>query len=98
MVGNPPCKRKKVEVLVEIRDNQIDEMIGKSLKIGSERFAERQWKTFVHVTDPVVFCDCLKWKYDNTHKKWTTQMLYSLWFLNYVHYLPYTVHLMLRCV
>ena len=55
---------------MESYDNQTDEMIGKLLKIGSERVAERQWKTFVHVTDPIVFCDCLKWKYDDTHKKW----------------------------
>ena len=75
MVGNPPCKRKKVEVLVERCDNQTDEIIGKSLNVGSERVAE------IHATDPVVFCDCLKWKYNDTHKKWDiiSLALYTSW-------------------
>lgn len=68
MIGNPPIKRRRVEVEVEYRSTEIAERI--HLKEGSTKISDLKWKTFVHVEDSKTLCECLKWKYDDTLKKW----------------------------
>ena len=70
IVGDPPFKRKQVELSVQCRDDDIAKVIGQRLKNGSESKSKKEWKIFVHVTDPQLFCDCLEWKYEDTVKKW----------------------------
>lgn len=68
MVGNPPVKRRRVEIEVEYRCTEVAERI--NLKEGSTKISDLKWKTFVHVEDPKTLCECLKWKYTDTVKKW----------------------------
>ena len=70
LVGNPQLKRKRVEVVVECRSEAIGEIIGKQLKMGTEKLSGTQYKTPLHVADPEIFCDCLDWKYKNTCDIW----------------------------
>ena len=70
LVGNPPLKRKRVEVVVECRGEAIGEIIGKQLKMGTEKLSGTQYKTPLHVADPEIFCDSLDWKYKNTCDIW----------------------------
>ena len=68
MVGSPPIKRRRVEIEVEYRSTEVAESI--QLKEGSTKISDLKWKTFVHVEDPKTLCECLKWKYNDTIKKW----------------------------
>lgn len=70
LIGSPPLKRKRVEVVIECRDDVVGEMVNQHLKMGSEKLSGTQFKTFVHVADPNVFCDCLEWKYKDSCKRW----------------------------
>ena len=70
LVGDPPLKRKRVEVVVECRGEAVGEIIGKQLKMGTEKLSGTQYKTALHVADPETFCDCLDWKYKNTRDIW----------------------------
>ena len=70
LVGNPPLWRKWVEVVVECRGEALGEIVGKQLKMGTEKLSGTQYKTPVHVADPEIFCDCLDWKYENTYDIW----------------------------
>ena len=72
VVGSPPQKRTRVSLLLECRSSDVHARIGASLKIGSERVSDLVWKTFVHVPDAKTFCDCLDWKYKDTHRIWET--------------------------
>lgn len=67
-VGEPPRKRKRVEVELEYRDSEFAQKI--VLKPGSTRISDVKWKSFVHVDDEKKFCECLEWKNDDTRRKW----------------------------
>ena len=70
LVGSPPLKWKRVEIARECRDEVIGEMIGKHLKMGSEKVSGTLFKTFVHVANATTFCDCLVWKYKDVCNSW----------------------------
>lgn len=70
LVSNPPLNRKRVEVVVECCDEAIGEIIGRQLKMGTEKLSGTQYKTPLHVADPEIFCDSLDWKYKNTSDIW----------------------------
>ena len=70
LVGNPPLKRKRVEVVVECRDEAVGEVVRKQLKMGTEKLSDTQYKTHLHVAEPEIFCDCLDWKYKNACDIW----------------------------
>ena len=70
LIGSPPLKRKRVEVLIECRDDTVGEKVCERLKTGSEKMSDTQFKTFVHVEDPNMFCDSLEWKYMDICKRW----------------------------
>ena len=55
LVGNPPLKRKRVEVVVECRDEAIGEIVRKQLKVGTENLSDTQYKTYLHVAEPEIF-------------------------------------------
>ena len=61
LVGSSPVKRKRVEVVIECRDDGVGDDVCKRLKMGSENVSDTQFKTFVHVSDADMFCDCLEW-------------------------------------
>ena len=63
LVNNLGIKRKRVNIFVECREI-------KKLKLGSTKLSQTQLETFVHVVNPETFCDCLKWKYEDTNTKW----------------------------
>lgn len=67
-VGEPPRKRKRVEVELEYRNSEFAQK--NVLKPGSTRISDVKWKTFVHVDDEKKFCECLEWKNDDTRRKW----------------------------
>ena len=69
-VGDPPLKLKWVEVMVECRGEVVGVIVGKQLKMGTEKLCATQYKTPLHVADPEFFCDCLDWKYKNTCDIW----------------------------
>lgn len=54
MVGNLQLKRKRVEVVVECRGEAVGEIVGKQLKMGTERLSATQYKTPLHVENPVI--------------------------------------------
>ena len=68
MVALP--KTEKVEVVIECRDDRFGDHVSKRLKMGSEKVSDTQFKTFVHVSDADMFCDCLEWKYMAACKRW----------------------------
>lgn len=70
MVGTPLVKRRKVILTIECRTITIFKAVGDRLKLGSEKTSDLEWKTCVHVENPDVLCDCLKWKYAQTKKRW----------------------------
>ena len=70
VIGSPPLKRKRVEVVIECRDDTVGDKVSKHLKMGSKKMSGTQFKTFVHVEDAKMFCDCLEWKYKDTCKRW----------------------------
>ena len=70
MVGNLQRKRKRVEVVVECRDEVVGEIVGKQLKMGTERLSATEYKIPLHVEDSDLFCDCLDWRYKNTCDIW----------------------------
>jgi len=69
-VGDPPTKRSRIELDVVFRSKISAEVCSLGLKNGSTRISDTHWKTFVHVTDPKTFCNCLQWKYEETTRKW----------------------------
>ena len=64
--------RHKVNLKVECRSSEAGEMMNKKLKQGSIKIMDKCFKTFVYVTDKALFEECIKWKYDDTIKKWNT--------------------------
>ena len=70
LVGTPVVKRKKVSLTIECRTVAIFEAVGARIKLGSERVSDLEWKTFVYVENPYVFCDCLEWKFAETKETW----------------------------
>jgi hypothetical protein len=68
MVGEPARKRTRVGVELEFRDPEYGNNI--TLKPGSTKISDTKWKTFVHVKDEKIFCECLEWKNNHTRKKW----------------------------
>ena len=60
-VGEPPVKQTRVSVLVECCTDDIAKQLGYFLKNGSEIVTKDVWKTFIHVQNSKVFCDCLEW-------------------------------------
>lgn len=46
LVGNPPLKRKRVEVVVECRDevHVVGEVVRKQLKMDAEKLSDTQYK------------------------------------------------------
>ena len=69
-VGDPHTKRSRIELDVVFRSKISAEVCSMGLKNGSTRISDTHWKTFVHVTDPKTFCNCLQWKYEETTRKW----------------------------
>ena len=70
MVGEPPQKRQRVDLSLEFRDAVAAEIMAKNLKTGSEKLSDTVWKTSVLVPKAEIFCDCLKWKYEQTTTLW----------------------------
>lgn len=70
MFGEPPQKWQRVELSLEFRDAVAAEVMGKNLKTGSEKLSDTVWKTSVLVPNAEIFCDCLKWKYEQTTMLW----------------------------
>jgi hypothetical protein len=70
MVGIPSVKRRQVTLTIECRTITISKVVGARLKLGSEKISDLMWKTFVHVENPDILCDCLEWKYARTKKQW----------------------------
>ena len=70
LVGEPPLKRKRVEVTVECRNVIIADVVCKHLKDGSEKVSDTHFKTYVHVENASRFCDSLDWKYKHVYAKW----------------------------
>lgn len=60
--------RFKVFVNIVYHKTQYASCIG--LKHGSEKLSDTTWRSFVHVKDPTLFCECLQWKNDDTAEKW----------------------------
>ena len=56
--------------MVECRGEVVGVIVGKQLKMGTEKLSATQYKTPLHVADPEFFCDCLDWKYKNTCDIW----------------------------
>lgn len=67
--SGPFVKRTKVTLNLEFRSPNIASFMGQRLKDNSRKLSETQWETFVFVTDPQVFHECLLWKYHDTKKK-----------------------------
>mmetsp|Transcript_47005 Transcript_47005/g.112936 ORF Transcript_47005/g.112936 Transcript_47005/m.112936 type:complete len:301 (+) Transcript_47005:262-1164(+) len=70
LVGNPPSKRRKVDIVLEFRDSASEEIMAPRLKNGSVKVADQIWRTFVHVLDADKFQECLEWKHQDTRRKW----------------------------
>ena len=70
IVLDSSVKRTQVDIEVECLNTNVAETVGDRLKEGSTRLSGTKWKTMVHVSDAELFCSCLQWKYDDTHKKW----------------------------
>ena len=68
--GPPPIKRSRVDIIIEFRESNDADFFVHRLKDGSTRISEKQLQTYVHVSDAATFCDCLKWKYEDTIKRW----------------------------
>lgn len=71
-VDLPAANRTRVDVIIECRDRLIADNIVTRLKDGTDysHMSELLLKTFVHVSNPTTFCDCLQWKYDDTKQIW----------------------------
>ena len=69
-VGLPPEKRYKVDLHIEFRNESCALEMESRFKDGSTQISATIWRSFVHVTDPVIFCKYLKFKCDKTKKKW----------------------------
>ena len=68
--GPPPTTRSRVDIIIEFRESIKAEVFETRLKEGSKRIDDKKLQTFVLVSDPTIFCECLQWKYDDTIKKW----------------------------
>ena len=68
--GPPPTKRSRVDIIIEFRESNKADLFESHLKEGSKRIDDKKLQTFVHVSNPAVFCDCLQWKYEDTINKW----------------------------
>jgi hypothetical protein len=66
-------KRRKVDLRVEFYDKDAEATIKSNLKVGSRQVAgkEREWESFVWVTDRERFKKNLQNKYDRTKRKWS---------------------------
>ena len=70
MLGEPSLKRFKVDLELKFRNEGCASKLGSCLKDGSIKVSETVWKSNVYVLNPELFCDCLKWKMEETEKKW----------------------------
>lgn len=70
----PTELRTRVEIGIECFSQNVAEEVGGWLKMGSERISDIEWKTFVHVKDPEMFCSCLEWKYKETKVIWENEI------------------------
>lgn len=50
--SSPPLKRKRVQVVVECRNDSVGEIVEKRLKLGSEKLSVTKFKTHIHVANP----------------------------------------------
>ena len=70
MVGEPSQKRQRVDLSLEFRHADAAKIMAENLKVGSVKLSDKAWKTSVYVPNAEIFCDCLKWKYEQTTKVW----------------------------
>ena len=70
MCGEPPLKRKRVELVVECRNEEVGVIVEKRLKMGTEKLSATEYKTHIHVADASITCACLDWKYKKTCETW----------------------------
>lgn len=71
--GPPPTTRSRVDIIIEFRESSKAKYFEGRLKEGSKRIEDKKLQTFVLVSDPAIFCDCLQWKYEDTIKKWNVE-------------------------
>ena len=69
-VGNPPQKRSRIDVVIEFRSEAAEREMAGRFKDGSRRVGDLKWESFVHVEDKGIFMECLKWKYNDTKRRW----------------------------
>jgi hypothetical protein len=62
--------RARVNVLIELRSADEAATVPHLLKDNSERISDLLYRSFVYVTDPVLFVECLTWKYEDTRQQW----------------------------
>jgi hypothetical protein len=62
--------RARVNVLIELRSADEAATVPHLLKDNSERISDLLYRSFVYVTDPVLFMECLTWKYEDTRQQW----------------------------
>lgn len=70
VVGSPPLKRKRVELVVECRNDSVGEVVAKRLKLNSKKLSATKFRTHIHVANPSITCACLDWKYKETCSIW----------------------------
>ena len=70
MLGEPPMKRSRVDLEVDFLNKEAAVELSTNLKNGSTKLSDTKWKTFVHVLDPQMLVDCLKWRYADTKGLW----------------------------
>jgi hypothetical protein len=66
-------KRRKVMLTIEFHNEEVESAVSSMLKEGSKNLGGLSWESFVHVTNPKLFKECLQWKYDHTKKLWTEE-------------------------
>jgi hypothetical protein len=62
--------RARVNVLIELRSTDEATTVTRLFKDNSERISNLLYRSFVYVTDPVLFTECLTWKYEDTRQQW----------------------------
>mmetsp|Transcript_27282 Transcript_27282/g.40279 ORF Transcript_27282/g.40279 Transcript_27282/m.40279 type:complete len:112 (+) Transcript_27282:64-399(+) len=65
------ARRFRVDVEIKFFTEKAAKTLWGMLKDGTGRETDAMIRTsYVHVLDPIVFVDCLQWKYDHNKQKW----------------------------
>lgn len=70
IMGEPTEQRTEVEVSIICFNAIVGGVMAKHLREDSTQLSNIEWKVVLFVTDPKTFCECLKWKYEQTLRIW----------------------------